>query len=327
MKKIIPSFLFFLIAIMTVNTQAQNYTANNLSPELNAIVSNVQKECALNTDQQSKFKNDYVLFLNENAKPNANTNALFALLGLKIRGYLSEAQFGKITQMVKDGKLNPPGNKNDLTKQTPATSAPSITLTPSTGSVSPTPKPITTASNVTALFQQLESYMKISPDKAAQIVPILKDYDAQLTKIKLENTGNPAKEKQLTDALNGQAVPKLKMHMTDQQLATLVVALGMQENIINGKNLSAEQKTFLSKIRNQYGLNDVQTMSVILVLVQGKIRGDAIGLIAKGNPQQAGQEFITLLQDLDGQLKTALTNDQYTKVRSDIEQMIKGGKL
>ena len=59
-------------------------------------------------------------------------------------------------------------------------------------------------------FQQLESYLKVSPDKAAQIVPILKEYDAQLTKNKNRKCGNPAKEKQLTDALNGQTVPKLK---------------------------------------------------------------------------------------------------------------------
>jgi hypothetical protein len=169
--------------------------------------------------------------------------------------------------------------------------------------------------------------MKITPEKAAQVIPILKDYDQQLGKIKKENAGNAAKIKQLTDALNGQAVPKLKMYMSDEQLTTLVVALGMQENILSGKNLSADQKIFLDKVRGQYGLNDVQTMSVILVLVQGKIRGDAIGLLSKVNPQQAGQEFITLMQDLDGQLKSSLTNDQYIKVKSDIEKLIKGQKL
>jgi hypothetical protein len=101
----------------------------------------------------------------------------------------------------------------------------------------------------------------------------------------------------------------------------------MQENILSGKNISPEQKVFLDKVRGQYGLNDVQTMSVILVLVQGKIRGDAIGLLSKVNPQQAGQEFITLMQDLDRQLKASLTNDQYLKVKSDIEKLIKGQKL
>ena len=148
-----------------------------------------------------------------------------------------------------------------------------------------------------------------------------------LTKIKKENAGNDGKIKQLTDALNGQVVPKLKMHMTDQQIGTLVVALGLQENILSGKNISPDQKLFMDNIRNQYGLNDVQTMSVILVLVQGKIRGDAIGLMSKVNPQQAGQEFITLMQDLDGQLKSSLNNDQYVKVKSDIEKLIKGQKL
>jgi hypothetical protein len=45
------------------------YTVNNLSPELNEITENVKKEAKLNADQFTKFKNDYVLFLNENAKP------------------------------------------------------------------------------------------------------------------------------------------------------------------------------------------------------------------------------------------------------------------
>jgi hypothetical protein len=80
-------------------------------------------------------------------------------------------------------------------------------------------------------------------------------------------------------------------------------------------------------VRTQYELNDVQTMSVILVLVQGKIRGDAIGLISKTNPQLAGQEFLTLLQDLDKQLKNSLKNDQYVKVKSDIEKLLKGKKI
>lgn len=328
MKRIIMLFFagsMFTATVSMAHAQGAGaaYTASNLTPELNAIIENAKKECNLNPDQSAKFKNDYILFLNENAKPNANTQGLFFLLGMKFRGYMNEAQFAKITQMVKDGKLNPPGNKTNLTTQTvKQTGAP----TPAT---SPTPLPasVTTQSNVTTIFEQLRTFMKITPEKAAQVIPILKDYDQQLGKIKKENAGNAAKIKQLTDALNGQAVPKLKMHMSDEQLTTLVVALGMQENILSGKNLSADQKIFLDKVRGQYGLNDVQTMSVILVLVQGKIRGDAIGLLSKVNPQQAGQEFITLMQDLDGQLKSSLTNDQYIKVKSDIEKLIKGQKL
>ncbi len=328
MKRIIMLFFagsMFTATVSMAHAQGAGaaYTASNLTPELNAIIENAKKECNLNPDQSAKFKNDYILFLNENAKPNANTQGLFFLLGIKFRGYMNEAQFTKITQMVKDGKLNPPGNKTNLTTQTvKQTGAP-------TSAVSPTPLPasVTTQSNVTTIFEQLRTFMKITPEKAAQVIPILKDYDQQLGKIKKENAGNAAKIKQLTDALNGQAVPKLKMHMSDEQLTTLVVALGMQENILSGKNLSADQKIFLDKVRGQYGLNDVQTMSVILVLVQGKIRGDAIGLLSKVNPQQAGQEFITLMQDLDGQLKSSLTNDQYIKVKSDIEKLIKGQKL
>lgn len=322
MKKIFTLFLagsVFAAAIPTMSAQPtppQVYTVNNLTPELNTIVENVKTECNLNTDQYTKFKNDYVLFLNENEKPNANTQGLFFLLGMKFRGYMSEPQFTKVSKMVKEGKLNPPNSKINLTKPGASTAA-NATL----------PTAVTSQSNVTALFEQLESFMKITPEKAAQVIPVLKDYDQQLTKIKTENAGNAGKIKQLTDALNGQVVPKLKLYMTDQQITTLVVALGMQENILTGKNLSPDQKIFLDKIRNQYGLNDVQTMSVILVLVQGKVRGDAIGLLYKTNPQQAGQEFIKLLQDLDGQLKSSLTNDQYVKVKSDIEKLLKGQKL
>lgn len=324
MKKIIV--LFFLGSLITLSVFAQtgsltSYTSSNLTPELNAIVENVKTECSLTPDQYTKFRNDYVGFLNENAKPNANTQGLFFLLGIKLRGYLKEAQFTKITKMVQEGKLTP--KKTSM----PATATATKTVPQSISGSTPLSAAITNQSNVTAIFEQLESFMKITPEKAAQIIPILKDYDQQLTKIKTENAGNAGKINQLRDALNGQAVPKLKMHMTDQQIATLVVALAMQENILTGKNLSAEQKIFLDKIRNQYGLNDVQTMSVILVLVQGKIRGDAIGLIAKTNPQAAGQEFIKLMQDLDGQLKSSLTNDQYMKVKSDIEKLLKGQKL
>lgn len=323
--------LFFFCTLFAVNTFSQTtaYTVNNLSPELNAISEKVKTEANLNPEQFKKFKADYVLFLNENAKPNANTNALFLLLGMKIRGYMNDAQFSKVSEMVKDGKLNPPGNKTDLTKS--AASAPQAVASENKGEAKPAPalfsQEISNQSNVTAIFEQLQSFLKMTPEKAAQVVPVLKEYDVQLTKIKKENSGNAAKIKQLTDALNGQTVPKLKQHMNDQQIGTLVIALALQENILSGKNLSQEQKAFLDKVRTQYELNDVQTMSVILVLVQGKIRGDAIGLISKTNPQLAGQEFLTLLQDLDKQLKNSLNNDQYIKVKSDIEKLLKGQKI
>lgn len=325
MKKILT--IVFLGLVVLVSAQNTNYTVNNLSPELTAITENVKKDANLNPEQFKKFKADYVLFLNENAKPNANTNTLFMLLGLKFRGYMNDGQFSKVTQMVKDGKLNPPGNKTDLTKSTNKPTTPA-----NTGASAPKvngmlPASVSNQSNVAALFEQLQSFMKITPEKAAQVIPILKSYDTQLTKIKTDNNGNAAKIKQLTDAMNGQTVPQLKQHMTDQQIATLVLALGMQENILSGKNLNAEQKIFLDKIRNQYHLNDVQTMSVVLVLVQGKIRGDAIALLHKSNPEQAGKEFLFLLQDLDKQLQASLTNEQYVKVKADIEKLLKGQKL
>lgn len=322
MKYSIIALMAFVFSFSIESTYAQGankYVVGSLPQDINIIIENVRQECNLNPEQLKKFKNDYVLFLNENAKPNANTQALFLLLGTKVRGYLNDAQFSKVTKMAQDGRLTPKDTPVSTTVKQDSKPAPAQTslLAPS----------VSNQSNVALLFEQLQSYMKITPEKSSQIIPILKDYDVQLTKIKTENAGNAAKIKQLTDALNGQTIPKLKAHMTDQQIGTLVVALGMQENILSGKNLSADQKVFLDKIRNQYGLNDVQTMSVILVLVQGKIRGDAIAALHKTDPQKAGQEFITMMQDLDGQLKSSLTNDQYTKIKSDIEKLLKGQKL
>lgn len=320
MHLIYKSFFIALISISTAifaNNDNTVYTAQNLTPEIQKIIAEVNSECKLNADQAGKFKNDYILFLNENAKPNANTNVLLFLLGTKMKGYVSNEQLTKITQMAQNGKLVP--SKNTTVKPTTNTSN-------ATGAGIGA-NSFQTQSNVTALFEQLQNHMKVSNEKAAKVIPILKNYDAQLIQIKTQNNNNAAKQKQLTDALNNQTVPQLKAHLNDQQIATLVLALSLQENILSGKNLSADQKQFLDKIRNQYKLNDVQTMSVVLVLVQGKIRGDLIALLHKTDPQKAGQEFIILMQDLDAQLKTNLSGAQYQSIKSDIEKLIKGQKL
>lgn len=319
MKKIIMLFLIGSLITSTISTAvAQNgttYTVSNLTPDLNAIIENVKKECALNPDQSTKFKNDYVSFLNLNTKPNANTQALLFLLGQKIKPYLNEAQFTKVVKMGQEGKLTPKAGA--VLPSTPTNKV----------DVKPAAPSMTSKSNVTELFLQLQSYMQMSPEKVALTLPIIKDYDYQVTKIITENAGNPEKIKQLRDAINGQIAPKLKMHMTDSQLATLLLAISMQDNILTGKNLSADQKIFLDNLRNKYGLNDVQTMRVILIMVEVKIRGDAIAIIQKTNPQLAGQEFIKLLQDVDSQLKSTLSGDQQAKVKSDIEKLMKGEKL
>ncbi|MEZ5053694.1 MAG: hypothetical protein R2807_02825 [Chitinophagales bacterium] len=320
MHLIYKSFFIALISISTAifaNNDNTVYTAQNLTPEIQKIIAEVNSECKLNADQAGQFKNDYILFLNENAKPNANTNVLLFLLGTKMKGYVSNEQLTKITQMAQNGKLVP--SKNTTVKPTTNTSN-------ATGAGIGA-NSFQTQSNVTALFEQLQSHMKVSNEKAAKVIPILKNYDAQLIQIKTQNKDNTTKQKQLTDALNNQTVPQLKAHLNDQQIATLVLALSLQENILSGKNLSADQKQFLDKIRNQYKLNDVQTMSVVLVLVQGKIRGDLIALLHKTDPQKAGQEFIILMQDLDAQLKTNLSGAQYQSIKSDIEKLIKGQKL
>ena len=337
MKKIITLFFVGSLITSTISTTfAQlgvktTYTANNLTPELNAIVESVKTECNLDAEQYKKFKNDYVLFLNENAKPKANTKGLLFLLGTKVKPYFKADQFAKLTKMGQDGKLTPKTTTTPVlgSQDTKVPAAPVTTTlgSPDVKIATPPTLSVTAQSNLTQLFQQLQAHMKVTPENAEKVIPILKNYDEQLNKLRRENSGNEGKIKQLTDALNEQTVPKLKMYMTDQQIGTLVAALGMQQNILSGKNITADQKIFLDKIRNEYGLNDVQTMSVVLVLVQARIRGDAISILNKTNPQQAGQEFIKLLQDIDGQLKSALSNDQYVKVKAEIERLIKEHKL
>ncbi|MFN8295715.1 MAG: hypothetical protein U0T69_05935 [Chitinophagales bacterium] len=320
MKKVITLFLLgSLITSTGLSAFAQTpYTVSNLTPDLNTIVENVKKECSLNPEQYSKFKNDYVLFLNERAKPNSKTQVLLFLLGTKVKPYLNADQFSKISKMIQEGRLTPKANTAPVTEKAKE----------NVKVATVTPVPLTVSkSNIAELFKQLQAYMQMAPDKATQTLSVLNDYDAQITKIITENEGNPDKIKQLRDALNGQFAPKLKMHMTDAQLGTLLLAINMQDNILTGKNLSADQKVFLDNIRNKYFLNDVQTMAVILVMVQIKIRGDAIALLQKSNPQQASQEFIKLLQDVDSQLKSTLTSDQHAKVKSDIEKLMKGEKL
>lgn len=287
-----------------------NFNANNLTPEINDIINQVNKDCNLNASQASKFKSDYILFLNENKKPNANTKLLLALLGGKLKSYFDIKQLETITNMANAGKLEP---KSYI----PATTTTTTTAT-STATIN-----IPAQSNVTELFKQLQNYMKVAPDKAAAAIPILQNYDAQLINIKKENAGNINKLNQEKNNLGAQTVTSLRKYLNNSQINTLVLAITMQENILSGKNISADQKQFLDKIRNQYQLNDVQTMSVVLVLVQGKIRGDAIKALHKTDPNKAGQEFITMMNDLNNQLKTSLTSSQYNKIKTDLEALLK----
>lgn len=316
---------------------AQNIDANNLSPVLKSIVENVKGECGLNPNQTIKFTNDYVWFLNENGKNttvnagnqqkmNSETQKLLVGAGVKFRGYLNDGQFTKLTQMIQAGKLDPAKAGGTTVSTTP----PVVNLNPAAKVVAPNtvlPSSVKAQSNVTGLFDQLAAYINVSPEQKAGVRPILQSYDKGAVGIKTKNAGNDAQIQSEMGVLNNQTIPKLKAFLNDDQVGKLAIAVTMQENILSGKNLSQEQKDFIQKLRTQYNMNDVQLMAVILVMVQGKIRGDAINLLAKSNPQAAAQELGKLLQDLDGQLKTALNADQYTKVKSDIEKLIRGQKI
>lgn len=314
-------------AVIYAHAQTQISTANP-PPAVKGIVEKVHTELGLNPTQTTKFSNDYVKFLNENAKPGANTKQLLINAGTSFRSYLNDGQFTRLTQMIQAGQLDPARAGVTVSSTTPVTvpSAPMQGTSPS-GPKASLPSAVIAKSDAAGLFQQLSPYMNVTADQSAKALPILNDYDAKATAIKTANAASPGIRDQQMNTLNSQTVQKLKTALTDQQITRLALALTMQENILTGKNLTQAQKDFLSKIQNQYKLNDVQLMAVVLVMVEGKLRGDQIVQESKTNPNGAAQDYGKLLSDLDGQLKSALTADQYAQVKADIDKMIKEHKL
>lgn len=184
-----------------------------------------------------------------------------------------------------------------------------------------------TKSSIATLYKNLGAYLKTTDAQNAKAIPILKEYDTSIDAIKAKNAGNAQKIQQETNVANNKAIEGLKKVLNGEQILKLLVAISTSDNIINGKNLDANQKAFLTKVKTQYKLNDDQLTAVALVMVQGKLRGDAIAQVAKVNQQQAGQEYLKLFQDLDGQLKASLSEEQYKNVKADLEKLIKGQKI
>lgn len=189
-----------------------------------------------------------------------------------------------------------------------------------------TSKPVA-KSSITTLYKQLGTYLKTNNQQDAKAIPILAEYDKNVDAAKTKNIGNAAKSEQEVNALGGKAIESLKNVLNGEQILKLLAAITTQNNIITGKNLDANQKAFIAKAKNQYKLSDDQLTAVALVMVQGKLRGDLIGQLAKVNPQQAGQEYIKLFQDLDAQLKSSLSDAQFKNIKSDIEKLVKGQKV
>jgi hypothetical protein len=187
--------------------------------------------------------------------------------------------------------------------------------------------PKATKSNITTLYKQLGAYLKTTAQQNAKVIPILSEYDVSIDAIKAKNTGNAAKTEQEVNAQSSKTFESLKKVLNGEQALKFLVAVTTQNNILSGKNLDANQKAFIAKAKNQYKLSDEQLTSVALVMVQGKLRGDGIAQLAKVNPQQAGQEYIKLFQDLDEQLKASLSDEQYKNVKADIEKLVKGQKV
>lgn len=338
MRKILSFFLvtFLLVTMQSSFAQINALTVSNLTPEYKSIIENVKKECSLNADQTKKFTVDYVDFINK-AKANDVTYAnneqkrkdetlrLLYGVSLKLKTYLNADQQTKLAKLIQAGKLTPKAE----TTVASTSKAEQPVVTP--GNEMPTafmPDYVTNAnvikpqSNVADLFEQLKDYLKISPDQLKKSLPILKDYDKKIIANKTLNAGNEQKIKQETDKLNSVTVPKLKEIISQEQLNGLVLAMAMQENILSGKNVTPQQKQLIDKVRKTYKLNDAQTMAVIIVMVQAKLRGDIINATAKSNPADAKVQSIQLMKDLDAQLMSALETEQYEKVKADIEKII-----
>jgi hypothetical protein len=336
MKKIASLILAgSILACSPIALKAQSaspITVSNMSPQIRGIVQNVKTELGLNANQATKFTNDYLAFLNNNAK-NLSANAgnkqkmdeetkkLLLQTGTKFRSYLNDGQFTKLTQMIQQGKLDPAKYSGPTSSVNTNVAAPvqQVAAKPAAG----IPAAVSIQSNVAGIFEQLVPYMNVTADQSAKALPILREYDQKAMAIK-KGGGNVQGQ---LNTLNAQTISQLKPVLNDDQIRKLVMAATMQENILSGRNLSMDQKAFLQRLQSQYGLNDVQTMAVVLVMVEGKVRGDAIHQLSKSNPQAAAQELGKLLGDLDMRLKSALSNDQYAKVRSDIEKLIKGQKI
>lgn len=327
------SILLLALLSVTFHVSAQDETLSSNSPELKTIIKNVENECQLNATQTEKFSADFVTYANamqkftssnagNESKIKSEEQKLLFLLGLKFKSYTNNEQFNTVSKMAKDGKLKintttsvaAPGVK---TNDTPVASKPNNS---SFAGVAP----VNTTSNVTELFRQLSDFMQVTPDQSARAIPVLQNYDIQVSAIKTKNLGDEAKTQSQLNPLNSQTITTLKSILNDQQIGKLLYAIALQENIISGKNIEPAQKVLIEKYRVQYKMNDVQLMSVILIMAQGKIRGDAIKQIAKTNAQQAAKEFGILMQDLDGQMKKSFTEEQYTSLKADIEKLLKG---
>lgn len=306
-------------------------TLSNLTPEYKAIISGVQKECNLTTDQTKKFTVDYVDFINK-AKANDITYAnneqkkkdetvrLLYGVAIKLKTYLNPEQQTKLAKMIQAGELTPKAEATSKSKvEVPAnnTGMPVAFMPDYVANANV----IAPQSNVADLFNQLKDYLKITPDQLKKAMPILKDYDKNAIALKMTNSADAQKLKQETDKLNTATAAKLKEIISQEQLNGLVLGMTMQENILSGKNITPQQKLLIDKVRKTYKLNDAQTMAVIIVMVQTKLRGDIISATTKGNPAEAKAQTIQLMHDLDAQLMTALDAEQYENVKTDIEKL------
>jgi hypothetical protein len=332
--KFITTFLTIVFLLFIINQIEANANATLLTPEIKSILDNVKIECKLTDEQAATFNTDYVDFLNNTEKNNKkytedvqkknteNQKVLFTTLS-KLKTYLNADQQTSLIKLIQSGKLTPTSSLpasasvGATIKDTPAPSGTTTVIQPTT----PAANTVIAQSNVAGLFEQLKDYMKVSADQYGKTLPILKDYDAKIIATKSANTNNAQKLTTEINAINKEVMPKLKTALKQDQINTLVAGVTMQENILSGKNITPQQKSMIDKIRTQYNLNDAQSMAVILVLVQGKVRGDAIQKIKTSNPDLAKKEMDKLLQDLDTQLKSSLNTDQYTRVKSDIEKL------
>lgn len=337
MRKILFSVVFACLSLvgnMGITRAQTVFTAASLTPEYKAIIEKVKVNCNLTDVQSQRFTTDYITLVNafnanavkfagnKGQMDIANNGALLNA-GTKFRTYLNNAQFTKLTNMIKAGQLMPP---NSSTVTVPVTVTPPTTGT-QTATVPTPPVAQSTTSNVTQLFREVSGFMKVSEPVSQAVIPILTEFDTKATAIKTANVNNPAATKNGMDALGKEYLVKLKAAgLTDEQLKQLLGAIVLQENILSGKNLSPQQQQLLNEIRTKYNLNDAQTMTVVLVLVEGKLRGDAIKKTAQSNKQLAQQQTVQLMADLDNKLKTGLTPAQYTAIKSDMEKLLKGGK-
>ncbi len=335
------SIIFAVATFFNAHTvtagNAKGSSANYQSDEV--FMSNAQAQLQLTADQYPKFEADHNSFTTQLAaikkKYNNNMvlakndiNKLIASTDKSIKTYLSGMQFGAYKKLYNTGQLGknstPAVNANVNTKPSSQTAGTSGNATKTSAVSTGTSAGINQSVSVTnlgihALVDPFKDLLKLTPDQYIKLSADTKAYDAKLATMGGDASSKTAEVK----ALNDQYVQKFKTYLNTEQVNKFVLACTMQQNILTGKNLSADQKAIINSMRNTYHMNDGQIEMTVLIWTEAKIKLDIIQANASKDPQAALTATQKVLNDADTKMKNILTDEQYKGLHDAIVAQIK----